>query len=393
MASRSTPRKTRHARNPSHHQRVVSDYDSDYLTPSGGGNGSSVHNRPPPTRTNSELNFSVVSRYLGPRTRQVLGIAANAVVYLFQTGTGPGTTPATSATPGAANGDGNADDAGGERWDKTDVEGTLFVVELAPAPEEEAALVAAVEAGDYGGARDELLATRPVAMGGGGQAAEVVLFVLNRHSLDNFAINLSAIRVAEMTDSLMIFKTEPGVSLGRAVEGPDAGGGDAKEKVFGLWLHAEGADTRETNGQLIMDRWYAVRQRRERVLAIIAQRQQRVDDEIQRLETLQQQMQAQSHQFPHHQQVPHSGPDHGHQGYQVQQADYLQQAQSQAYDQPQWGYEEHYAAALQHMGQHQQYAHQQQMTQGQYYQQQVGAEPGRQVSINELFGLPGGGPH
>src|SRR5437868_5642645 len=103
-----TPRKPKQR----HHQRPssthlaqiqVSDYDSDIVAY----NTKHAHHVPSPTRTNTELNLSVLRRY-NPLVRNILSIAANAVIYLF--------SPSL------------------QQWEKAGIEGTLFVCDTEPYP-------------------------------------------------------------------------------------------------------------------------------------------------------------------------------------------------------------------------------------------------------------------
>ncbi|KAJ3457736.1 hypothetical protein MRS44_014877 [Fusarium solani] len=81
--SRPTPRKARHNRQPSNRIPAISDYESDAAA------YSAVHAdyAPPPPRTNTELNLSVLQRYL-PSIHTILSIAANAVIYTFNSASG-----------------------------------------------------------------------------------------------------------------------------------------------------------------------------------------------------------------------------------------------------------------------------------------------------------------
>ncbi|KFY37153.1 hypothetical protein V494_04881 [Pseudogymnoascus sp. VKM F-4513 (FW-928)] len=138
---------------PNHHQ--ASDNDSDMPT-----------HLPPPTRTNTDLNLSVLRRYF-PSTRTILSIAANAVVYAFSASTG--------------------------QWEKSGIEGALFVCET--------------ETG-------------------------FVVVVLNRHGLENLVLDVKEVRDVEVTSEFLILRV-PGEGEG--------------EKVMGLWIHGDRDDTREKN--------------------------------------------------------------------------------------------------------------------------------------------------
>ncbi len=146
--SRATPRKSRHRQQlslgvsslgPGSRVIAASDYESDaaqYLEAH-----DTLPFAPLPQRTNTELNLSVLQRYL-PSIRSIVSIAANAVVYIF--------TPATQS------------------WDKSGVEGTLFVCEQEP-------LIVA-----------------------GRSWPRACVFVLNRKALDNVVVDLAKVSDCEV---------------------------------------------------------------------------------------------------------------------------------------------------------------------------------------------------
>lgn len=118
----------------------VSDYESD----------AQIYNNvhiPPPTRTNTELNLSVLRRY-NPAIRNILSIAASATIYLF--------TPATQA------------------WEKSGAEGTLFVCD-----------------------QDSNVSTSEPGY---------CVVVLNRRGLDNLILHLSQTQDVEVTSELLIMR-------------------------------------------------------------------------------------------------------------------------------------------------------------------------------------------
>ncbi|KAK1569929.1 Dcp1-like decapping family protein [Colletotrichum navitas] len=149
--SRPTPRKRGHARHSSasgHGPRPVqSDYESDaahYVD---------SHPVPAPNpallnRTNTDLNLSVLRRYL-PSINSTLSIAANAVVYTFN-----------PSLPG---------------WDKTGIEGTYFLCMQDPAPSVPA-------------------------------APRACIFVLNRRGLENVILDLGDVADFEVVDEIYIFR-------------------------------------------------------------------------------------------------------------------------------------------------------------------------------------------
>ncbi|KAI9746646.1 MAG: hypothetical protein M1818_000360 [Claussenomyces sp. TS43310] len=138
----------------------------------------------PTSRTNTELNLSVLRRY-NPAIRTILSIAANAVVYLF--------TPAT------------------QQWEKSGVEGTLFVCD------------------------QELNHTT-------GEDSYCMM-VLNRRGLDNLILDLGQTKDVEITPELLIMTFQ---EVGDAVE---------TQKVIGIWIHKDKDDTREINAGLIQHCW------------------------------------------------------------------------------------------------------------------------------------------
>ncbi|KZL85807.1 dcp1-like decapping family protein [Colletotrichum incanum] len=150
--SRPTPRKRGHARHSSasgHGPRPVqSDYESDAAH--------YVDSHPVPVpnpalfnRTNTDLNLSVLRRYL-PSINSTLSIAANAVVYTFN-----------PSLPG---------------WDKTGIEGTYFLCMQDPAP-------GAVPA-----------------------TPRACIFVLNRRGLENVILDLGDVADFEVVDEIYIFR-------------------------------------------------------------------------------------------------------------------------------------------------------------------------------------------
>ncbi|KAI5294383.1 hypothetical protein KEM52_004146 [Ascosphaera acerosa] len=107
-----------------------------------------------PHRTNEDLNLKVVRRYNGA-VRRIMSLAPYAVIYNFDT--------ASAA------------------WEKSGVEGTLFVCELQPGPLGE---------------------------------ARYTVFVLNRRGFENFECRLAQADNVELTAEYVILQ----------VEAPPAGG-------------------------------------------------------------------------------------------------------------------------------------------------------------------------
>jgi hypothetical protein len=178
-----TPRKPKQRQQ--HHRPTpsliqASDYESDIQS------YAHIHNIPPSTRTNTELNLSVLRRY-NPSILTILSIAANAVIYLF--------TPST------------------QQWEKSGVEGTLFVCETDPPS-------TTIDAG-------------------------YCVVVLNRRGLGNLILDLAQAQDVEVTDELLIMRFQE-----------DGGEGDGeKQKVMGVWIHKDKDDTREVNAGLIQQCW------------------------------------------------------------------------------------------------------------------------------------------
>lgn len=183
--SKAASRKSRHNRQPSNRIPAVSDYESDAAAMQ----SNHDYAPPPPTRTNTELNISVLQRYL-PSVRGILSVAANAVIYTF--------------------------DSAAERWDKSGVEGTMFVCTQGPLPEDPQ------------------------------QRPRACVFVLSRRSLDNVVVDLAKVSHVEIMGELVILRVD-----GEADGEP--------EKVLGIWVHNDKAETREVNGAMITESWKVVR--------------------------------------------------------------------------------------------------------------------------------------
>ncbi|PTD12741.1 hypothetical protein HYE67_009927 [Fusarium culmorum] len=150
--SRQTPRKPRHSRQPSNRIPAVSDYESD---------AAAIHTdyAPPPPRTNTELNLS--------------------------------------------------------SWEKSGVEGTMFVCAQSPSSEDPA------------------------------QQPRACVFILNRRGLDNVIVDLSRVSHAEVSGELVIMKVE--------------GDWEEGDKVLGVWIHNDKDETREMNAAIIQEAWKIAR--------------------------------------------------------------------------------------------------------------------------------------
>lgn len=151
--SRATPRKTRHRRQPSNLIAAISDYESDAAMIN------QDYAPPPPTRTNTDLNLSVLQRYI-PSIHSILSIAANAVIYTYD-----------------------------NEWVKSGIEGTLFVCAQSPLP------------GDA--------ENRPRAC----------VFVLSRRSLDNVVVDLAKVSHVEITGEFVILKVDGDWAEGEQILG------------------------------------------------------------------------------------------------------------------------------------------------------------------------------
>lgn len=156
---------------------------------------SSVAVLPPPTRSNEDLNFTVVRRH-NPSVTSILSLAPFAVVYIF------------SATT--------------QLWEKTGIEGTLFVCQLTK--------------GELGEERYSVM-------------------VLNRRGMDNFEARLLSGDDVELTDEYVILKVD-GFQKGR--EGTIRSADGRTSMIYGLWIFSEPApsstaETRTLNAQIIKE--------------------------------------------------------------------------------------------------------------------------------------------
>ncbi|KAL2835508.1 decapping enzyme Dcp1 [Aspergillus pseudoustus] len=194
--------------NPRHSQGYPqpSDYDSDYQTYL-----SDVQQMPDqldqsipsaPLRTNEELNLSVLQRH-NPAVNSIQSLAPFSVVYTF--------SPST------------------RQWEKTGVEGTLFVCQLVP--------------GSLGEERYSV-------------------FVLNRRGLNNFDLPLTDGENVEITEEFIILKSDPDAdSHSSPPTGQPAannGRGNSDICIYGLWVFSEPPpssteETRNINAQVIRE--------------------------------------------------------------------------------------------------------------------------------------------
>ncbi|EDN06363.1 hypothetical protein I7I51_06738 [Histoplasma capsulatum] len=194
-----------HNRNPSNLAQP-SDYESDiqnnYISDTQiAANGSTSmatdsSQSKPPTRTNEELNLAVLRRHY-PDILSILSLAPYAVVYNF------------SATT--------------QLWEKSGIEGTMFVCQLTQ--------------GELGEERYSVL-------------------VLNRRGMQNFEAKLADGDDVEITDEYVILKVastgaEPGATTIKAADG-------RQSVIYGLWIFSEPppsstAEIRALNAQIIKE--------------------------------------------------------------------------------------------------------------------------------------------
>lgn len=189
-------------------RRVVheSDYDTDVNPPETILEQSNGVTAIPPTsvRTNEELNLIVLQRQ-DPRVIQILSIAPFAVVYAFSSDT--------------------------QSWEKTGVEGSLFICQL------------------------QSLEVR-------GQIIEQYsVVILNRKGLENYTANLTSTSNVEITEQFVILQVT------------DQSSGD--NTVNGLWIFSEPepsstAKTREINAQIIVECAARAEKSREILEAMVA---------------------------------------------------------------------------------------------------------------------------
>lgn len=167
---------------------------------------------PPPLRTNAQLNLGVIQRH-NPSVIDILSIAPYAVVYLF--------SPVS------------------QQWEKSGVEGTLFVCRLSPN-----------------------------ALG----RDRYSVIILNRRGLDNFSTELKSGDDVDVTDEYVILQVAQEDSSNEAEDVPEI-------QIFGLWIFSEPepsstAKAREINAQIIQ---HCAKQAE--ISRKIAEEQQRLEQE------------------------------------------------------------------------------------------------------------------
>ncbi|GFF56138.1 mRNA-decapping enzyme subunit 1 [Aspergillus udagawae] len=188
-----------------HHGMQPSDYESDYPNYfSDTQQQQEQHMPPPPLRSNEELNLSVLRRH-NPSVNSILSLAPYAVVYLFNP---------TS-----------------RQWEKSGVEGSLFVCQLSQ--------------GKLGEERYSV-------------------FVLNRRGLNNFDILLTDGDNVELTEEYVIIKsdydmdTTQGMNNNNDYNGAQKNANPADVRIYGLWIFSEPppnstAETRTINAHMIRE--------------------------------------------------------------------------------------------------------------------------------------------
>jgi len=189
--SRQTPkRRQNHARQPSHPRIAqASDYESDAAA--------YLEAHPPQPkhfhRTNTELNLGVLKRYV-PSITTIIAIAANAVIYTFLNDT--------------------------QSWDRSGVEGTLFVCSQDPSS----------------------VTGEP----------RFCVFILNRRGLNNIMLDLAAVAECDITSGEIMILHLEGTLVGE------------DDKIVGVWMHADGEDTRQVNMNIIHGLWEQVKEGRKK---------------------------------------------------------------------------------------------------------------------------------
>ncbi|QKX61075.1 uncharacterized protein TRUGW13939_08221 [Talaromyces rugulosus] len=149
------------------------------------------------SRTNEDLNNAVLRRH-NPEIASILSLSPYVVVYAF-----------------------NLESQG---WEKTGMEGSMFVCQLVP------------EA--YGQERYSV-------------------FVLNRRGLNNFDLHLTDENNVEITDEFVILKSDAKTAGFNSDDNNNNNNAEAG-KIYGLWIYSEPppnstAETRKINAQVIKE--------------------------------------------------------------------------------------------------------------------------------------------
>ncbi|KAJ5182579.1 Dcp1-like decapping [Penicillium capsulatum] len=193
MSSRK-PRRNNPANHHNQNHNHLTDYESDaaYLS------DMQQLQSAPPLRSNEELNLAVLRRH-NPSITLILSLANYAVIYIF--------SPTSRA------------------WEKTSIEGSLFVCQLTP--------------GSLGEER-------------------YTAFILNRRGLDNFDLPLTDGENVELTDEYVIVRQNEETDAEYNSHGKHENGMKTSDKIFGIWIYSEPppnstSETRTINAQLIME--------------------------------------------------------------------------------------------------------------------------------------------
>jgi hypothetical protein len=184
-----TPRKTRtrnHASSTSQ-APLVSDYDSE-----------AQYTAPGTLRTREEINHSVIKRYV-PSLSEILEIAASAYIYTLSNTT--------------------------SEWERTGIEGTLFVCELTPSPIT-------------------------------GSPRHCVV-VLNRKGLENLIVFSEELQNVEISDEFLLLKFRSRESGNGFVQETKE-----QEKILGLFMTADG-DAKERVCLAVKSHWEMAMRERE----------------------------------------------------------------------------------------------------------------------------------
>lgn len=220
MASRK-PRRPNNNHRQSHNSQhqITSDYESDYPNYLSDAQQQQYTDQdqdqdavaPPPLRSNEELNLAVLRRH-NPFMNSIVSLAPYAVVYVFN--------PSS------------------RQWEKSGVEGTLFVCSLTQ--------------GDLGEERYRV-------------------FVLNRRGLNNFDIPLTDGENVEITEEYVILKSDIDAGLetvnpnknnnvaGKSTNDNGNGKNSSTDvRIYGLWIYSEPppnstAQIRAINAQMIRE--------------------------------------------------------------------------------------------------------------------------------------------
>lgn len=177
-----TPRKTRtrnHASSASQ-PPLVSDYDSE-----------AQYTAPTSLRDRDEMNFSVIKRYV-PNLSEIVDIAQSAHIYTFSH---------SEAT-----------------WEKTGIEGSMFVCELTPSP-----------------------------ITG---APRHCIIVLNRKGLENLIIHSSELQHVEITDQFLLLNIRSKDDF--VLQDQDQ---NQETKILGFFLTTNGPEAREKFCQTVKSHW------------------------------------------------------------------------------------------------------------------------------------------